>query len=129
MSRAHAAVAGRAGPGQGEAGVARFCHLIHIITGVSLLYGGGELIAPVTVSSCLRLLGSSAGFLPPRRRHKSEVLRQFNSSASLLRDHISAALWLSPSCTSARTEQLESRCLWNPRPPANLAHGVWRLDF
>jgi hypothetical protein len=55
----------------GRAGVARFCHLIHIITGVSLIYGGGKLIAPVTVSSCLRLLSSSAGFLPPRRRHKS----------------------------------------------------------
>ena len=32
------------------ASVARFCHLIHIITGVSLLYGGGELNALVTVS-------------------------------------------------------------------------------
>ena len=59
-----------------RAGVARFCHLIHIAMGVSLLYGGGELIAPVTVSSCLRLLGSSAVLLPPRRSHKPEVLRQ-----------------------------------------------------
>ena len=36
-----------------RAGVARFCHLFHIITGVSLLYGGGELITPVTVSPYL----------------------------------------------------------------------------
>ena len=34
----------------GRAGVARFCHLIHIIMGVSLIDGGGELIAQVTVS-------------------------------------------------------------------------------
>ena len=65
-----------AGPGRGRepwqaggerAGVA-FCHLIHIITGVSLFYDGGELIAPVTVSSCLCLLSSSTGT-------KVEVLR------------------------------------------------------
>ena len=55
----------------GRAGVAMFCHLIHIIMGVSLLDGGDELIAPVTVSSCLRLLSFSAGFFPPRRRHRS----------------------------------------------------------
>ena len=55
----------------GRADVARFCHLIHIITGVSLFYGGGELIAPVTVYSYLRLLSSSASFLPPRCRHKN----------------------------------------------------------
>ena len=32
-----------------RAGVAMFCHLIHIITGVTLFDGGGELIASVTV--------------------------------------------------------------------------------
>ena len=55
-------------------GVARFCHLIHIIMGVSLLDGGGELIAPITVSPCLRLLNSSTGSLSlsPGRRHKIE---------------------------------------------------------
>jgi hypothetical protein len=86
-----AAAAGRAGPGR--TGVARFCHLIHIITGVSLFYGGGELIAPITVSSCLRLLSSSAGFLPPRRRHKSRSPPSVQDSPSLPREHISAALW------------------------------------
>ena len=72
-----------AGPwqaGDERAGVARFCHLIHILTGVSLFYGGGELIASVTVSSCLRLLSSSAGFLPPRRRHKSRSPPSVQSS-------------------------------------------------
>ena len=34
----------------GRAGVARFCHLIHIIMEVSLLDGVGELIALVIVS-------------------------------------------------------------------------------
>ena len=108
------ATAGRARPGRGRqtggrresgrAGVARFCHLIHIIMGISVLDGGGELITPVTVSPCPRLMNSSAAFLPPRRIYKSEVLRQSRSSASLPRDHISAALWISPFRTSARTE-------------------------
>jgi len=85
--------------------VARFCHLIHIIMGVSLLDGGGELIAPVTVSPCLRLLNSSAGSLSPGRRHKIESPPSvFSPLPSLPRDHILAALWLSPSRTSARTE-------------------------
>ena len=46
----------------GRAGVARFCHLIYIITRVSLLDGGGKLITPVTVSptpEILRCLSSS----------------------------------------------------------------------
>ena len=43
--------AGRQAGGQ-RAGMARFCHLIHIITGVSLLYDGGGLIAPVMVCRC-----------------------------------------------------------------------------
>jgi hypothetical protein len=45
------------------------------------------------------------------------------------RYHISVARWFSLSRTSARTEHRESRCLWNPRPPTNLARGVRRLDF
>ena len=55
-------------PGRGRrAGGARFCHLIHIITGVSLLYGGGELIAPVTVSSVPYLCahGEAGEQVPP----------------------------------------------------------------
>ena len=67
-------------------GVSRFCHLINIIMGVSLLYGGGELIASVTVSSALRLLGFSAAFLPSRRSHKSVVLCQSTVLASLPRE-------------------------------------------
>jgi len=71
--------------GDERADVARFCHLIHIITGVFLLYGGGELIASITVSSCLHLLGSSAGFLPPAAGIKLKVLRQ-SSSPSFVSD-------------------------------------------
>ena len=50
------------------AAMARFCHLIHITMGVSLHDGEGELIAPVTVSSALRLLGFFAAFLPSRQQ-------------------------------------------------------------
>ena len=76
----------------GQAGVARFCHLILIITGVSLFYGGDELIASVTVSSCLRLLSSSASFLPPRCWHKLEILRQSNPSFASEKSHLSRLL-------------------------------------
>jgi hypothetical protein len=137
LGQAHGCGRGR---GQGEArrgrqaasgwaGVARFCHLIHIITGISLFYGGGELIATVTISSCLRLLSSSAGFLPPYHRHKSRRLSSVQHFPSLPREHISVVLWFSPSRISMHTEQRESRCLRNPRPPANLAQDVQRLGF
>jgi hypothetical protein len=129
--------------------MARFCHLIHIITRVSLFYGGGKLILPVTVSSCLRLLSFSAGFLPPcikvevlrqlnpslrfqentYQRHKSRCPLPVKSFPSLMREHISATLWFFPSRISARTEQRESKCLRNPRPPTNLARGVRRLGI
>jgi hypothetical protein len=109
--------------------VARFCHLIHIISGVSLFYGGDELIAPVTVSSFLRLLSSSAGFLPPCHRHKSRSLPSVQHFPSLPSELKSVVLWFSPSRISAHTEQRESRCLRNPRPPANLARDVRRLGF
>ena len=87
------------------------------------------MIAPVTVPFAFRLLGFSAAFLLSRRSHKSAVLCSPPFRFASERDHISAALWLSPSHTFTRTEERESRCLRNPRSPANPARGVRRLGF
>ena len=72
-SRAMGAGRGEAGGGRGQS----FATKIHIITGVSLLDGGRELTASVTVPSASRLLGFSAAFVSfPGRSHISAVLRQ-----------------------------------------------------
>ena len=61
--------------------------------GSFLLYGGGELIAPVTVSSCLCLLSFSVSSLPPRRRHKTESSPSVHpSSFAFERPHLSRPL-------------------------------------
>jgi hypothetical protein len=67
-------------------------------------------------------------FSLPATGIKVEVLRQSNFPFASERPHLSRPL-VFPSCTSARTEQWESRCLRNPRPPANLARGVRRLGL
>ena len=76
-----------------------FCHLIHIITGVTPFDGGGELIASVTVLSASD--SPSPGILrclSPFPSHPYiRVLRQSRSLSSATapeRNHISAAFWL-----------------------------------
>ena len=77
-----------------------FCHLIHIIMGVTPFDGGGELIASVTVLSAS--VSPSPGILrclSPFPSHPYiRVLRQSRSLSSATaseRNHISAAFWLS----------------------------------
>ena len=125
-SKAVASASGRAWP--------VFCHLIHKIMGVTPFDGGGELIASVTVLSAsvspspgiLRCLApfSSQPYICSPPSVQISVFR----NRSREKPHLSSIL-ASPSRTSARTEQRESRRLRNPRPLKNLAWGVWRLGF
>jgi hypothetical protein len=86
-------------PWQGRQAWLVFCHLIHIITGVTPFDGGGELIALVTVLSAS--VSPSPGILrclspfPLQPYIRSPRQSRSRSSATTPeRNHISAALWL-----------------------------------